>query len=345
MFHKLQTKLSTSLAVALILAVLLAPLALADNIQGDDLETGGNTSKWPGQSGTATFRLVANGNDGCNVDLNDSATATVVSNQSWLMISSPGSISFTACGVYVDLGYSISPSAPIGGVAQVSVSAVSGGKEDNNGWNLNPSSFNVTVIAPPPPSDTTPPVITWNSDIEDDNEFYFGFVPAEPTCTAEDDVDGEVECTVTGYSTEVGGHTLEATASDSSGNVATDTRNYTVLAWTLTGFYQPVDMDGVLNTVKGGSTVPLKFNVFAGDLELTDTSIIASFTTTQYVCDGSQQETLIEVTTTGNTSLRYDEADGQFIQNWKTPKLPGKCFLVTMTTQDGSTLVADFKLK
>ena len=52
---------------------------------------------------------------------------------------------------------------------------------------------------------------------------------------------------------------MTATADDVAGNETTATRSYTVLAWTLTGFYQPVDMNNVVNTVKGGSTVPLKF--------------------------------------------------------------------------------------
>lgn len=38
-------------------------------------------------------------------------------------------------------------------------------------------------------------------------------------------------------------------------------------------------------------------------------------------------------------------AAGQFIYNWKTPKTPGKCYAVTMTAQDGSSLTALFKLK
>ena len=37
----------------------------------------------------------------------------------------------------------------------------------------------------------------------------------------------------------------------------------------MSGYYQPVDMNGVWNTVKGGSTVPLKFELFAGTTELT----------------------------------------------------------------------------
>ena len=116
-------------------------------------------------------------------------------------------------------------------------------------------------------------------------------------------------------------------------------------AWTLNGFYQPVDMSGTLNVVKGGSTVPLKFEVFAGQTELTETSVVTSFTQTKIACETSVPTDVIEVTTTGGTSLRYDTTGGQFIQNWKTPKLPGKCYQVTMTIQDGSSLSALFKLK
>ena len=50
-------------------------------------------------------------------------------------------------------------------------------------------------------------------------------------------------------------------------------------------------------------------------------------------------------TTNGGTVLRYDSADGQFIQNWDTPKGPGKCYRVTMTAIDGSSISAFFKAK
>ena len=51
------------------------------------------------------------------------------------------------------------------------------------------------------------------------------------------------------------------------------------------------------------------------------------------------------MTSTGSTSLRYDTTARQFIYNWKTPTTAGKCYRVTMTTLDGSSLVAYFKLK
>ena len=122
----------------------------------------------------------------------------------------------------------------------------------------------------------------------------------------------------------------------------------TIISWTLTGFYQPVDMPNptiIWNTVKGGSTVPLKFEIFSGSVERSDVGSVKSFTQAKVACDATAPTDDLEFTTTGGTSLRYDATAGQFIQNWQTPKLPGQCYMVTMTTQDNSKLVAFFKLK
>jgi phosphotransferase system IIA component len=127
-----------------------------------------------------------------------------------------------------------------------------------------------------------------------------------------------------------------------------DTGRLTVGAWSLTGFYQPVDMIpvGVLNTIKGGSTVPMKFNIFAGGVENKNVSAILSFQFQEFTCGATGSfEAPIEVTTTGGTSLRYDTTAGQFIENWQTPKPPNKCYQVRMTALDGSHLDAFFKTK
>jgi hypothetical protein len=191
--------------------------------------------------------------------------------------------------------------------------------------------------------DLTDPTASFDSEI---GSVYFGSVPAAPTCTASDDVSGPAGCQVSGYSTAVGTHTLTATATDNAGRTGTETMQYTVLAWTLSGFYQPVDMGGVLNTVKNGSTVPLKFEVFAGAAELSNTSVVESFSVKGITCPGTNVLTDdIELTTTGGTSLRYDTTGGQFVQNWQTPKKAGVCYSVTMKTIDGSSITASFKLK
>jgi hypothetical protein len=138
---------------------------------------------------------------------------------------------------------------------------------------------------------------------------------------------------------------VTATATDNAGNTAIASHTYTVLPWTAKGFYSPVDMGGIWNTVKGGSTVPLKFELLAS-AELTSTAAIKSFTQKTVACPNSTAMVdEIELVTTGGTSLRYDTTGGQFIQNWQTPKKPGACYTVTMTAQDGSTISANFSLK
>ncbi|HTH65805.1 MAG TPA: PxKF domain-containing protein [Gemmatimonadales bacterium] len=169
-----------------------------------------------------------------------------------------------------------------------------------------------------------------------------GFVPADNVTASYSRVPGE----------NVGTYTISATLAPAGvlGNydVTYKTAAFTIMAWTLNGFYQPVDMPNpsiVWNTVKSGSTVPLKFEVFVGGVERTDMGAVKSFASYTVACNTSSPTDDIEFTTTGGTVLRYDATAGQFIQNWQTPRLAGQCFKVIMTTQDGSWLTAYFKLK
>ncbi len=135
-------------------------------------------------------------------------------------------------------------------------------------------------------------------------------------------------------------------------NITNNGADFSITSWTLTGFYQPVDMIpfGVLNTVKGGSTVPMKFNIYAGTpgptTERKSISDVLSFQFQEFTCGSTGLfEAPIEVTTTGGTMLRYDTTGGQFIENWQTPKPPNKCYQVRMTAIDGSHIDAYFKTK
>jgi hypothetical protein len=194
--------------------------------------------------------------------------------------------------------------------------------------------------------DKTAPTLAWSSAIYGGESIYYGFVPPAPKCTAQDALSGPQSCEVTGYSTAVGTHTLTATALDKAGNQYQEQGTYTVLAWTLRGFYAPVENAPNLNTVKGGSTVPLKFTVFAGTTELTDPAVIKQpLKAIKVTCGTDEPTDEIQLLATGGTALRYDAIGGQFIYNWQTPKQPGACYLVTIETQDSSKLTAIFKLK
>jgi len=194
--------------------------------------------------------------------------------------------------------------------------------------------------------DKTAPTLSWIGGPAAGGNYDFGFVPAAPTCTASDSLSGANSCSVANYSTAVGAHTMTATASDVAGNQYSETRTYNVDAWVLTGFYQPVDMNGVYNTVRNGSTVPFKFEIFTKNSGVEITNIAGiTFTAVQISCDASAVIDDIEVTAAGGTSLRYDTVAGQFVYNWKTPATATKCYRVTMSAPGNVSLSANFKLK
>jgi hypothetical protein len=227
---------------------------------------------------------------------------------------------------------------------EASGQSASGNCADNAGNTTSASVSGINI-------DLTKPTVSLVGGPADGGTYYFGGVPSAPTCSASDELSGlDGTCAVSGYSTALGTHTVKASAQDKAGNTNDVSVTYTVLAWTLNGFYQPVDMSPtggpiVYNTVKSGSTVPFKFEIFAGTTELTAVSSVASFATTPTSCALLAASDDIESTTTGGTSLRYDATAGQFIQNWQTTGKAGTCYKVTMTTLDGSNLIAYFKLK
>ena len=197
-----------------------------------------------------------------------------------------------------------------------------------------------------PAEDTTPPVITWVVPETEGAKYYYGSVPIF-SCTAYDAVDGEVPCDVGLHFVNVGHHSATAYATDTSGNTATSERTFEVLPWTLSGFSQPVRMgEQVYNTVKGGATVPLKFEVFAGETAVTGAWAVASVVVTSVSCtDPTVEYGNVAFTSTGGTAGRSDGTAGRFIRNWQTPTEPGTCYRVTVTTQDFSQLSALFALK
>jgi hypothetical protein len=222
--------------------------------------------------------------------------------------------------------------------------SVSGSATDNAG---NGASASVTGIN----IDKTLPNVSLVGGPASGGEYPFGSVPAAPTCSATDALSGlDGVCTVSGYSTAVGTHTVTATATDKAGNPNSASLTYTVQPWRLAGFYAPVDMldvngNAIFNTVRAGQAVPLKFNVYAGLTEQTTTAAVQKFSALQTTCSVTATFDDVEITNTGATSLRYDATAGQFIQNWQTPKEAGKCFRVTVITADGSSIWALFKLK
>ena len=104
------------------------------------------------------------------------------------------------------------------------------------------------------------------------------------------------------------------------------------------------------NAAKGGSTIPLKFNAFAGGTEVTSTANM-TFGMMPISCStgATPEDAIEEIATAGATSLRYDGlagSGGQFIQNWKTPAVRAEqCYRLQLTLPDASVLYTFVKLK
>ncbi len=214
----------------------------------------------------------------------------------------------------------------------------------------------LSVLTLTPARAASAPVITWQGSITDGASYVFGEVPAAPTCVATEDL-VPVLCVVTGYDTAVGPHLLTATATTSDGTITTvETRAYTVTAWTLKGFYKPVKMNTV-NKVKAGSTVPLKFKVYQGATKRKSTSVVSTLTAQKVECTTLAPLGSAVPVASAKKGFRLKYSSGAYHQNWKTPKLPkpvkvkGKkvvlptCYQVVLTTDDGSSLTANFRLR
>ena len=141
--------------------------------------------------------------------------------------------------------------------------------------------------------------------------------------------------------------TVTCSATDSHGNTGRATFTVEVSPFTFLGFFRPVDNLPLVNSVKGGATVPVKWRLQGqGGIEITDVAAVDAQNLRAYsVACSSTLELEIEVTMTGGTSLRYDPTAPQYILNWQTPKQPGTCWQLDVPFMDGTVRSAQFKLK
>jgi hypothetical protein len=121
------------------------------------------------------------------------------------------------------------------------------------------------------------------------------------------------------------------------------------VGYTSIGFLSPVDNPPTLNTGNAGRTYPVKWQL--KDANSNYISDLASFMSLRYTVvscgafSGYSPDALVEATATGGTVLRYDSTSNQFIYNWQTPGVGNTCYVLVLTLKDGTTHVADFRLK
>jgi hypothetical protein len=137
---------------------------------------------------------------------------------------------------------------------------------------------------------------------------------------------------------------VTCTATDNAGNTATATISYQV-AYSFAGFFSPVDNLPMLNTVKAGQAIPVKFSL-GGDQGL-DLFAPGYPKVQQIACDSSVPGDAIEETVTaGSSGLQYDPATQTYTYVWKTQKSwAGSCRQLVLRLADGTDHIANFKFK
>jgi hypothetical protein len=203
------------------------------------------------------------------------------------------------------------------------------------------TTFKVTV------NDTTPPVITSHADVISEATSPSGATVTYILPTATDNYDSSVTviCDPTSGSIFALGVTIvTCKAEDTAGNHAIDTTFKVTVNYNWNGFFQPVDNLPILNLVKAGSAIPVKFslngnmglNIFAGDYPKS----------TNISCNAEAPMDDLELTVTaGGSSLTYNPVANQYIYVWKTDRAWTGCRQLMVKLNDGTTKYANFKFK
>lgn len=138
--------------------------------------------------------------------------------------------------------------------------------------------------------------------------------------------------------------TATDTPSPTSTSTTTATPTTTPVLYNFTGFFPPVDNQPVINLVKAGSAVPIKFSL-NGDQGLD--IFPPGYPTSAVVSCGSAVEDAIEQTVTASASgLAYDASADQYIYTWKTDAAwADACRTFIIKLKDGTYHRINFKFK
>jgi len=244
---------------------------------------------------------------------------------------------------------------------------VDSGQADGGPFNLQVNAFDITnsnatgaklsagtfdtyavTVETPQNNDITAPTITLTTP--PDNAIYTKNEVVNADYSCEDEAGGSGLASCVGdvpsgdpiNTSTVGPHTFTVDAADNAGNTAQTIHNYFV-HYAFDGFRQPVDNLPTLNTVKAGSSVPVKFSL-SGDQGLL---IIASGypASKQVACDAAPTDAIEQTATAGGSSLSYDSLADQYNYVWKTEKAwAGTCRQFVLKLDDGTFHQANFKL-
>ena len=172
-------------------------------------------------------------------------------------------------------------------------------------------------------ADIAPPEVTVAAPL-DRGVYLVGNVP-DVEYVVTDDTDLEPVVEVSGWSGEVGVHTVTVTATDSSGNVGSASATYTALG--VIGPLPPLQSNGKgKSDYKAGSTIAVKFQLTDGS------SLFTAATGTVSIGAAS-------------ASFRWDEAAQQYVANVKTVSLGTDVVVVLFVEGVGSATLTTITLR
>jgi predicted extracellular nuclease len=145
------------------------------------------------------------------------------------------------------------------------------------------------------------------------------------------------------YST-FGSYTVTVNVTDKDGDTGSGSTTHMVI-FNWAGFFQPIDNLPVVNSVKAGQAIPVKFSL--GGYKGLNIFVTGYPLSQRISCNTSAPLADIEETlTAGNSSLSYSAGDDRYNYVWKTEKSwAGQCRQLVVKLVDGTYHYANFKFK
>jgi hypothetical protein len=101
------------------------------------------------------------------------------------------------------------------------------------------------------------------------------------------------------------------------------------------GFFTPVDNPPAINTGNAGKSFALKWQLMSAGARVSNLATVAATTyALATACDPNTASGPF-AKTSGNSVLRFDQANMQFVFNWQTPSTIG-LYIFRLTLSDGS---------
>jgi hypothetical protein len=137
--------------------------------------------------------------------------------------------------------------------------------------------------------------------------------------------------------------TLSVTFQPSGGNYTSASKSLSLaVLYPWSGFFQPVDNPGRLNTAKAGVAIRVKFGLGGnqpGPVLASGSPEVSSVSCPSWPSDAVEQ-----TVSASSSSLRYDAASGRYIYTWKTStSWANSCRKLTLVLKDGTSHEATFR--